>query len=186
MRKLRIGVHISLDGIIETNDGYLYGDWTAPFRSPAGLARITAIHSQPFDLILGRHTYDLWSQHWPKISGTPIADGINNATKYIATHHPESLAWGPHEALGTDLIADIQRLKSTEGPDLMLWGSSTLTTPVLEHKLADELMLVVYPVLLGTGKRLFAEGSAPMSTFKLADTQTTPTGVLLNTYTLAD
>jgi dihydrofolate reductase len=110
-----------------------------------------------------------------------MADALNAATKHVVTHRPESLAWGPFEGVGPDLIEGVRRIKSQDGPDLVLWGSSTLTSMLLEHGLADEALLVVYPVVLGTGKRLFAEGT-PARSFELVSTQTTPTGILINSY----
>jgi dihydrofolate reductase len=110
-----------------------------------------------------------------------MADGLNAATKYVATHRPESLAWGPFEGLGSDIIAGIRRIKSQAGPDLILWGSSTLTSTLLEHGLADEVLLIVYPVLLGTGKRIFAEGTPPRS-FDLVSANALPSGVILSSY----
>jgi dihydrofolate reductase len=110
-----------------------------------------------------------------------MADRLNAATKYVATHRPESLEWGPFEGLGPDIVESIQRIKSQAGPDLVLWGSSTLTSTVLEHGLADEAMLIVYPVLLGTGKRLFAEGTPPRS-FELVSTKAMPSGIILSAY----
>ena len=92
-----------------------------------------------------------------------MADGLNAATKYVATHRPENLEWSPFEGLGPDLVEGVRRIKSQDGPDLVLSGSSTLTSTLLEHGLADEVLLVVYPVLLGTGKRFFAEGTPPRS-----------------------
>jgi dihydrofolate reductase len=137
-----------------------------------------------FDLLLGRRTYDMWSGFWPKAPSSPMADGFNAATKYIVTHRPESLEWGPFEGLGPDIVEGIRRIKSQASPDLILWGSSTLTSTLLGHGLAEEVMLVVYPVLLGTGKRLFADGTPPRS-FELVSTQTTPKGVILSTYKVA-
>ena len=159
MRKLRIFEHISLDGVIQIrgvgDDGdYPYGDWTAPYRSPAGRDAVLAAQGERFDLLLGRRTYDIWSGFWPKAPSSPMSDAINAATKYVATHRPESLEWGPFERLGPDIVEDIRRLKSQDGPDLILWGSSTLTSTLLEHGLADEVVLFVYPVLLGNGKAL--------------------------------
>jgi len=110
-----------------------------------------------------------------------MADGLNAATKYVATHRPESLEWGPFEGLGPDIIEGIRRIKSQDGPDLLLLGSSTLTSTVLEHGLADEVVLLVDPVLLGTGKRLFADGT-PARAFELASTTATPTGIVVNSY----
>jgi dihydrofolate reductase len=187
MRKLKIMEHISLDGVIQTtgeDGGFPYGDWTAPYRTPAGREALLAAHGGSFDLLLGRRTYDNWSGFWPKAPSSPMADGLNAATKYIATHRPESLAWGPFEALGADIVEGIRRIKSQDGPDLILWGSSTLTSTLLEHGLADEVLLIVYPVLLGTGKRFFAEGT-PAHSFELLTMKAMPTGVVLNHYKVA-
>lgn len=187
MRKLKIIEHVSLDGVIQHSaDGgeFPYSDWTAPYRTPAGRDAVMAAHGESFDLLLGRRTYDIWSGFWPTAPGSPMADRLNAATKHVATHRPESLGWGPFEALGPDVIADIRRLKSQDGRDLVLSGSSSLTSRLLEHGLADELVLIVSPVLLGTGKRLFADGT-PARAFELLGTQATPTGVLLNTYRFA-
>ena len=101
MRKLRMFEHISLDGVIQTEDGdYPYGDWTAPYRTPAGGNLILAAYGESFDLLLGRRTYDLWSGFWPKAPSSPLSDGLNAATKYIATHRPESLEWARARASG--------------------------------------------------------------------------------------
>jgi dihydrofolate reductase len=110
-----------------------------------------------------------------------MSDGLNAATKYVATHRPESLEWGPFEGLGPDIVERLRRVKSDDGPDLILWGSSTLTSTLLEHGLADEIVLIVYPVLLGTGKRIFAEGTPPRS-FELVNTKAMPSGVILSSY----
>jgi dihydrofolate reductase len=187
MRKLKIMEHISLDGVIQASgeDDFPYPDWTLPYRTPAGRDELLAAHGGRFDLLLGRRTYDIWSGSWPKAPSSPMADGINAATKYIVTHRPESLEWGPFEGVGPDVIEGIRRIKSQAGPDLILWGSSTLTSTLLEHGLADEVLLVVYPVLLGIGKRFFAEGTPPCS-FRLFSTKAMPSGVILNTYKVAE
>ncbi|MDQ0080244.1 dihydrofolate reductase [Variovorax boronicumulans] len=183
MRKLKIMEHVSLDGVIQSSgeDDFPYADWTAPYRTPEGRDEVFAAHGGRFDLLLGRRTYDMWSGFWPKAPSSPMADGLNAATKYVVTHRPESLEWGPFEGLGPDIVEGIQRIKSQAGPDLVLWGSSTLTSTVLEHGLADEAMLIVYPVLLGTGKRLFAEGTPPRS-FELVSTKAMPSGIILSAY----
>src|SRR5215813_6217004 len=140
MRNIKILEHMSLDGVIQAGgspneDGdYPYGGWAAPYDDPDMGEVIVAEHGERFDLLLGRHTYDIWSGFWPKASG-PMADGINRATKYIATHRPDSLAWGPVEGLGPDIIEGIRRIKAQDGPGVILWGSSTLTSTVLEHGL---------------------------------------------------
>jgi len=187
MRKLKIIEHISLDGVIQHSaDGgdFPYSDWTTPYRSPAGAEAVLAAMGQSFDLLLGRHTYDLWSGFWPKAPSSPMSDALNAATKYVATHRPESLEWGPFEDLGPDIVEGIRRIKSQDGPDLIVWGSSTLTSTLLEHGLADEVLLAVYPVLLGTGKRFFAQGTPPRS-FDLVSTKAFPSGIIFNAYKVA-
>ena len=184
MRKLKIIEHISLDGVIQQSadeDGFPYSDWTAPYRTPAGGEAVMAAHGESFDLLLGRRTYDIWSDYWPKAPSGPIADSLNTAKKYVVTHRPESLEWGPFEGLGPDIVQSVLGIKSQDGPNLILWGSSTLTSTLLEHGLADEVVLIVYPVLLGTGKRFFVEGT-PAQSFEFAGMTAIPSGVILNTY----
>ena len=184
MRKLRIFEHISLDGVIQNSadeNNFPYVDWTGPYRTPAGRDLVLELYGEKYDLLLGRRTYDHWSGYWPKLPSHPMADRINAAKKYIVTHRPESLAWGPFEGLSHGIVEDIRRIKSQDGPDLILAGSSTLTSPLLEHGLADEVVLFVYPTLLGKGKRIFAEGT-PARGFELASTKTLPSGVIINAY----
>ena len=185
MRKLKIFEHISMDGVIQIGapgDGdFPYGDWTAPYRTPAGLAIVTGLYGESFDLLIGRRTYDQWSGFWPKAPKSPMADRLNAATKYVVTHRPESLEWGPFEGIGPDFVDDVRGIKAKDGPDLIVSGSSTLTSALLEHGLADELILFVDPVLLGKGKRLFAEGTPPRA-FALDSTQAMPSGILINIY----
>lgn len=189
MRKLKIMEHVSLDGVIQLsggpNDGdFPYGDWTAPYRTPAGLEIVVTMYGEAFDLLLGRRTYDLWSGFWPKAPKSPMADRLNAATKYVATHSPEGLQWGPFEGIGPDLVDSARGIKAKDGPDLILSGSSTLTSALLEHGLADELVLLVNPVLLGKGKRLFAEGTPPRA-FALDSTRALPSGIVISTYKAA-
>src|SRR5262245_60234019 len=187
MRKLKIIEHMSLDGVIQhsaDDDGFPYDEWTVPYRTPDGRDVMLAAHGETFDLLLGRRVYDQWSGYWPQAPSSPMADRLNAAKKYVVTHRPESLAWGPFEGLGPDIADGVRRIKSEDGPDLVLLGSSTLTSTVLEHGLADDVVLVVYPVLLGTGKRLFADGT-PARALELTGTQAMSTGVILSTYTTA-
>jgi dihydrofolate reductase len=184
MRKLKIIEHTSLDGVIQVSgdDGdFPYGDWTAPYRTPAGRDALLAAHGERFDLLLGRRTYDMWSGFWPKAPSSPMSNALNAATKYVATHRPESLEWGPFEGLGPDIVAGIRRIKSFNGPELILSGSSTLTSTLLEHGLADEVLLLVYPVLLGKGKRFFADGTPPRA-FELVSTKPSSSGIVINAY----
>ena len=184
MRKLTIIEHISLDGVIQhsaDDSDFPYSDWSTPYRTPAGRDTLLAAHGERYDLLLGRRTYDIWSGFWPQSPRSPLADRLNAATKYIATHRPDSLEWGPCEGVGPDLVEGVRRIKAQDGPGLVLSGSSTLTSTLLAQGLADEVVLIVYPVLLGTGKRFFAEGT-PAHAFEFVSTTATPSGVLLNTY----
>jgi len=186
LKKLRVFEHISLDGVIEISSGpgdgdFPYGDWTAPYRSPTGFAAVLALYGESFDLLLGRRTYDLWSGYWPKAPKSPMADRLNAATKFVVTHRPESLEWGPFLGIGPDIVDSVRSVKAKAGPDLILAGSSTLTSTLLEHGLVDELILLVSPVLLGKGKRLFAEGTPPRS-FALNSSQALPSGIIINSY----
>jgi dihydrofolate reductase len=189
MRKLKLIEHISLDGVIQLPGGpgdgdFPYGDWTAPYRTPAGLEKVLAMYGESFDLLLGRRTYDLWSGFWPKAAKSPMADRLNAATKHVATHRPESLEWGPFKGIGPDLVESVRGIKAKAGGDLILSGSSTLTSALLEHGLADEVVLLVYPVLLGKGKRFFAEGTPPRA-LTLDSTKALPSGIVVNTYKAA-
>ena len=181
MRKIRIFEHISLDGVIEHDGDYAYGAWTAPYRSPAGLAAVIEAHGTGFDLLLGRRTYDIWADYWPKAGKSPMADALNAATKYVATHTPDSLGWRPVKDLGADIIEGVRGIKSKDGPDLIVWGSSTLTSVLLGQGLVDEVVLLVYPVLLGRGKRILSD-RVDARELALVSTKATSTGVLMNTY----
>jgi len=187
MRKLKIIEHISLDGVIQMNSGldddFPYGDWTAPYRSPAGLQIVDELYGKSCDLLFGRRTYDLLASYWPKAPKSPMADRLNAATKYVVTHRPESLEWGPFEAIGSDLADSIRRIKARTGPDLVVPGSPTLISVLLEHGLADEVILLVNPIVLGKGKRFFEGGSLPRG-FALGSSRAMPSGILVNVYKL--
>jgi dihydrofolate reductase len=186
VRKLKIIEHVSLDGVIETSsvqgDGdFPYGDWSAPYRTPAGLEKILAIYGETFDLLLGRRTYDLFSSFWPKAPRSPMADRLNAATKYVVTHRPQSLAWGPVQGIGPDVVDSVRAIKAKDGGNLILTGSSTLTSALIEHGLADEVVLLVNPVLLGKGKRIFAEGTPPRA-LTLEHSEALASGIVANIF----
>ena len=187
MRKIRIIEQISLDGVIQAPGGrdedgdYAHGGWAMPYFDTAMGEAIAAAQGRSFDLLLGRRTYDIFAGYWPKVENDPIADGLNAATKYVATHRPDSLGWGPVEDLGADIMEGVRGVKSKDGPDLIVWGSSTLTPVLLEQGLVDEVLLLVYPVLLGRGKRFFSDSADPRE-LALVSTKAGSSGVLLNTY----
>jgi serine phosphatase RsbU (regulator of sigma subunit)/dihydrofolate reductase len=187
MRKLKIIEHISLDGVIQImsgpEDDFPYGDWTAPYRSPAGLQIVNEMYGKTCDVLLGRRTYDVLGSFWPKAPKSPMAERMNAATKYVITHRPESLEWGPFEVIGSDIVEDVRRIKARNGPDLVVAGSSTLISVLLDHGLADEVILLVNPVALGKGKRFFEGGSLPRG-FALGSSKALPSGILVNVYKL--
>lgn len=187
MRKLCVLEHLSLDGVIQapggpdedTSGGFTQGGWIAPF-SDAVLG--TALRRQmnlPFDLLLGRKTYDIWAPYWPlHADGWP---GANAATKYVASHSMTTGAWQPCVFLNGDVAGKVAQLKQQSGPDLHVWGSGDLLQTLLRHDLVDTFWLMIYPVTLGGGKRLFAGGTIPMA-FKVTESTVTPSGVMVVNY----
>lgn len=188
MRKLIILAHVSQDGVIQApggpdedcDGGFEHGGWTVPFMDPMVGDVIEKAHGKALDLVLGRRVYDIWASYWPH-QQNPIAGLFNQARKYVLTHRPESLEWGPAEALGPDTGESIRLIKSRNGPNLITWGGSTLIPLLLEKGLADQLILIVYPVLLGKGKRLFGKRYLPCE-LNLLESQKGNSGVLINRY----
>ena len=187
MRRLTIIEHISLDGVIQApggrdeDPGYPHGGWSQPLHDPAVGEAIDAAQGTGFDLLLGRRTYDIFAGYWSRFPGDPMADNLNAATKFVVTHRPDDLTWGPAEAIGSDLAEGVRRLKATDGPNLVLWGSSTVTPVLIGEGLADPIVLLTFPVLLGVGKRIFSEMADPRE-LALVDSTATASGVLINTY----
>ena len=188
MRRLKVINHMSLDGVIQNSpeDGFPYTDWGAPYRSPEGRDFMLEAYGARYDALLGRRTYDMWSTFWPNVpAGDPFADRLRAATKYVVTHRPDSLEWGPAEAVGPDLVEGVRRVKDSAGPDLVCCGSSTLTSALIEHGLVDELVLPINPVLVGAGKRLFEEGT-PGRAFELVSTTAFASGIVVCAYALGE
>jgi dihydrofolate reductase len=184
VRKLKLIEHMSLDGVIQvTGDdpGFPYGDWTAPWRTEAGREAVLESYGTDFDLLIGRDTYDAWSGYWPAAPRSPMSDRLNAAMKFVVTHRDDPLPWAPATRLGPDLVDAVAKLKSNGDRDLVLSGSISLVAPVLEHGLVDEVILIVYPVLLGAGRRLFPEGS-PARTLQLVTSKAMTSGVILTSY----
>lgn len=186
MRTIRVAQHLSLDGIIQPAESqgdhaYIHGGWMVPYRTPEGAAAFAQFYAQPFDLLLGRRTYDLWAGFWPTMPAGPFATPLNAATKYVVTHRPDGLTWGPVASLGEDCMEGIRRLRAGEGPDLIVCGSGSVTHALLERGWVDELVLAVYPLMVGRGTRGFPDATLAHA-FELVRSQATPTGVLLNVY----
>ena len=179
---------ISLDGVIQapggpeedTSGGFKYGGWTVPYADESFGDIINQELSTPFDLLLGRKTYEIWTSYWPKHTG-PIADPFNKATKYVVSGNGVDLAWKESVLVTGDVAAKLKTLKQEDGPTLQVHGSGKFVQTLLKNDLIDELRLRLFPVTIGTGKRLFAEGTIPAA-FELVDSQALPSGVILANY----
>ena len=188
MRKIVVLMMVSLDGVMQapggpeedTSGGFKYGGWTFPYSDEAMGDIINKELSVPFDLLLGKKTYEIWNAYWPKQTG-PVADPFNKAKKYVVSDEPVDLAWKESILIDTDVAAKLKALKAEDGPVLHVWGSSVLLQTLLKNDLVDELRLRIYPVTLGSGKRLFGEGTIP-ATFELTDSTALPSGVILANY----
>jgi dihydrofolate reductase len=190
MRKIIVAEFMSLDGVIQGPGGpeedpsgeFRLGGWQAPFTDDAIGQDIKDLHSQPFELLLGRRTYDIWAAYWPHVeSGNPIADLFNTVAKHIATHRPDSLDWQNSHALKGNIADAVRALKDQNGDNLLTWGSGELVRQLLAAGLVDELRLQIYPVVLGPGKRLFGD-NAEASSFTLSHSTITPGGVVITRY----
>ena len=188
MRKLLVTTFVTLDGVMqapggpqEDDENFTYGGWSVPFWDDTMSEVMGGIMGKPFDLLLGRKTYEIFAAYWPKNPEDPGAKQLNDATKYVASRTSPALDWGPAVLIGDDLADAIAELKRGEGPELQVHGSGNLIQTLLENGLVDEFHVWVFPVLVGPGKRLFAGGTVPAS-LRLVDTTTSTTGVVIATY----
>lgn len=189
MRKLVVLTFISLDGVMQapggpeedTSGGFAYGGWTVPYSDEfSGKIIAEQMSSGLYDLLLGRKTYDIFAGYWPKQTG-PIADPFNKATKYVVSRHQPKLTWEKSVLIDGDVAAKLKELKQQDGPMLQVHGSGNMIQTLLKEDLVDELWLKIFPVTLGKGKRLFAEGVMPAG-FELIESKTTPKGVIFANY----
>jgi dihydrofolate reductase len=189
MRKLVVFAMVSLDGVMQApgspeedaSGGFAYGGWTAPYADASFGPILNKELSVPFDLLLGRKTYDIFASYWPRQTGA-VADPFNRARKYVASHRTADLSWKESIPVNGDVAAKLRALKGEDGPALHVWGSSRLVQTLLKDGLIDELRLRIYPVTIGIGKRLFAEGAKPAA-FELQDSTALASGVILANYT---
>jgi dihydrofolate reductase len=161
--------------------GFTLGGWTAPYFALG--ASLGQIFGRPFDLLLGRKTYDIFAAHWPYVTdpNDPIATAFNQVTKYVASRSSPKLGWQNSQLLGDDIVASLKKLKGQDGPDLLVQGSSDLLQTLWREGLVDELSVLIFPVVLGKGKRLFGDGASPAG-LKLLKSQSFPTGVIVANY----
>lgn len=187
MRKMIVLEHISLDGVIQAPSGsdedasigFAYGGWTTSYSDDVLGAAISKQMNLPFDLLLGRKTFDIWESYWPHhVDEWP---GVNTATKYIASNTRTSSEWQSSVFLGGNVAEKVAEIKQQPGPDLHVWGSGNLLQTLIKHDLVDTFWLMIFPVTLGVGKRLFADGAIPAA-FKVTESQVTSKGVIVVNY----
>lgn len=190
MRNIVVLEFITLDGVMQapggpeedTSGGFKFGGWTVPYFDEFAGQMMSEQMKAPFSMLLGRKTFEIFSAYWPKhADGWP---GVNEATKYVASKTLSASDWENSVFLQGDVVEALKKLKQEEGPDLQVWGSGNLVQTLLKHDLVDELKLKIFPVLLGTGKRLFAEGTVPAA-FTLVESKVSPSGVIFANYTRA-
>jgi dihydrofolate reductase len=187
MRKVNVLEHISLDGVIQapggpdedTSGGFAYGGWIAPYSDEILGTALRRRMNLPFDLLLGRKTFEIWASYWP--GQADVWPGVNTATKYVASNTMTSHEWQPSVFLNGDIAEKVAKIKQQSGPDLNVWGSGNLIQTLMKHDLVDEFWLMIYPVTLGIGKRLFAEGTGPAA-FKLTESKVGSNGVIVVNY----
>jgi dihydrofolate reductase len=187
MRKLIISEFITLDGVIQapggpkedTSGGFEYGGWIVPYFDDFLGKVMTEQMKPPFELILGRKTYEIFAAYWPSHSAQ--WPGINEAKKYVASHEDMKFNWENSFLLERDVVEAVKRLKAEDGPKLQVYGSGSLIQTFMKHDLVDEFWLKIFPITLGKGKRLFAEDTIPAA-FKLSTNKVSPSGVIIANY----
>ena len=193
MRKIIAGAFVSLDGVMQApggpaedpTGGFKFGGWAVPYWDEPMGEFMDECFSRPFDLLLGRKTYEIFAAHWPFVGeDDPIGKTFKEVTKYVATSSTEPLAWKNSVTLKGDVAAEIARLKEGAGPVLLSQGSSVLLQTLLTHDLIDELRLLTFPLVLGHGKRLFGQGTKA-GALKLAESKVSTTGVTMSVYARA-
>ncbi len=189
MRKLIVAAFLSLDGVIQApggpqedpSGGFAHGGWTVPHWDDVMGEFMGTVFDGSVDLLLGRKTYDIFAAHWPRIQDDPFADSLNAMTKHVATRSPRPLEWSNSHAIGPDAARAVRELKAQDDRDLLTQGSSDLIQSLLAADLVDVLKLLTFPVVLGSGKRLFGDGAAARE-FKLVDSRVSTSGVLITTH----
>ena len=187
MRKVIVLEFVTLDGVIQagggpeedTSGGFAYGGWQAPYADDVIGTVMNKQMNLPFDLLLGRKTFEIWEPYWPKHAD--IWPGASTATKYVASNTMTSSEWQPSVFLGGDIAEKVSQLKQQQGPDLHVYGSANLVQTLMKHDLVDEFWLKIYPLTLGSGKRLFADGTIPAA-FKVTNSQISPSGIIIVNY----
>jgi dihydrofolate reductase len=191
MRKIITTTFVTLDGVMQapggpeedTSGGFAYGGWQAAVSSDEMLSSLlTDIMTSPFELLLGKVTYDIFAGYWPTATtDLEVATPFNSTKKYVVSHSSFEPSWNNSACITGDVVEQIKKLKEQDGPDLWVWGSGNLIQTLLEHHLVDRMHLWIHPITIGSGKRLFAEGTQP-DLWKLVESKTSTTGVIVGTY----
>ena len=191
MGKLVTSTFVTLDGIMQApggpgeddTGGFEWGGWSVNYWDDMMGQVMGETFAKRPELLLGRKTYEIFAAYWPNAEGEPGADNLNNAKKYVVSRTLNKVDWNNSTLIKGDVVGEIVRLKGLDGPELQVHGSSNLIQTLLKHNLIDELHLWIFPVAIGNGKRLFGEGTNPTD-FKLLDSRTSSTGVIIATYEL--
>ena len=186
MRKLAVNTFMSLDGVMQSpggpdedpTGGFTLGGWGAPYFDEEMMQRVA--ESAPYELLLGRGTYEIFAAHWPYDEGL-IADQLNSTRKHVASTTLKEVDWNNSTVIAGDVAEYVATLKSQDGPEIQVHGSPGLVQTLLEHDLIDEFRMWIFPVVVGTGKRFFGEGAIPAA-LKLVDSRVSKTGVTINVY----
>src|SRR5262245_42822588 len=192
MKKVIALAQVTLDGVMQSpggpeedpSSGFTLGGWVIPFWEDALSEALGEIITGGFDMLLGRQTYEIFAAYWPNQGDNAIAKAFNKATKYVVTRTLNQLDWEKSLRIGSDVVDEVRRLKASNGPALHIWGSHELLQTLIAAELIDEYRMLVFPVVLGKGKRLFEDGVPPRG-LALVETRSTPKGVLINTYRTA-
>ncbi|MET9295622.1 dihydrofolate reductase family protein [Streptomyces sp. NPDC003077] len=189
MRKLAVNTFLSLDGVMQApgapredvSGGFAHGGWTVPYWDERMQQLMIEALSRPFALVLGRRTYDIFAGFWPHAGDAAEAKPLNDATKYVASRSRPALSWSNSVLIEGDVVEGIAALKQEDGPELQVHGSADLIQTLLPHGLIDEYRLWIFPLVLGTGKRLFADGTQPAG-LRLVHHEVFASGVVMGTY----
>ena len=189
MRKIIANTFVTLDGVMQApggpeedpTGGFRWGGWAVTYFDDTMLKNMGEFMAKPFDLLLGRRTYEIFAAHWPYAKDDPFADGLNKAKKYVVSKTLDAVNWNNSTLIIGDVVEKIKKLKEEDGPALQVHGSSNLIQTLLKHDLIDEFRIMTFPITVGKGKRLFGEGTEPFA-FKLTDSKTSSTGVIMAIY----
>jgi dihydrofolate reductase len=189
VRELVVNTFLTMDGVMQApggpeedpDEGFEHGGWSVNYWDDSMGARMGEIMGKRFDLLLGRKTYEIFAAHWPKVTDDPAGDALNGARKYVASRTLETVDWQNSTLLEGDVVEAVAKLKTESGPEIQVHGSGNLIQTLMKHDLVDRYNLMVFPVVLGTGKRLFADGAVPKG-MRLVQATPTSTGVVIGTY----